>query len=276
MNKQKICPVCKGNDFDLIIVITEKPEKETAFPMSGSYYREILQCRNCRVYFNYHNYIADDFYQGTYNLATYQDKMLVTYQKIRSLPTEQSDNKQRVMRVHGFLEDRFQDKNNERLKILDVGSGLCVFLAEMKGLGYKTYCIDPDGSAIKHALNNVNVDFAQPGSLDSLQTQEKFELISFNKVLEHVEDPVELLSQAKKFLNPHGIVYVELPDGDAAIKYRADPKDHSEFFIQHITVFNQSSLKLLADFSGYKVLKIDSIRDPSGKFTVFAFLSLVN
>ena len=39
----------------------------------------------------------------------------------------------------------------------------------------------------------------------------KFDLISFNKVLEHVKNPIMLLKSSKRFLNENGIVYIEVP-----------------------------------------------------------------
>ena len=42
--------------------------------------------------------------------------------------------------------------------------------------------------------------------------KKKFDLISFNKVLEHVKNPIMLLKSSKRFLNENGIVYIEVPD----------------------------------------------------------------
>jgi predicted TPR repeat methyltransferase len=96
----------------------------------------------------------------------------------------------------------------------------------------------------------------------------KFDLISFNKVLEHIQNPIEMLSVAIELLNQGGLIYIEVPDGDSA--FLADPS-HEEFFIEHHHAFSLSSLALMVERSGLKCLEIKRIVDPSGKFTLYCF-----
>ena len=60
-----------------------------------------------------------------------------------------------------------------------------------------TACIDPDPISANHALENVNVNHAYAGVLKNFKNDNKFNLISFNKVLEHVAKPIDMLSDAK-------------------------------------------------------------------------------
>ena len=98
--------------------------------------------------------------------------------------------------------------------------------------------------------------------------KKKFDLISFNKVLEHVKNPIMLLKSSKRFLNENGIVYIEVPD----IKAKKNGKSSQEFCVDHLHIFSNRSLRNLANKSGMKVLKIKSIHEPSGKYTLFGFL----
>ena len=43
------------------------------------------------------------------------------------------------------------------MSVLDIGSGLCVFLAELKKYCKSVTCIDPSANAINHAKNYVGV-----------------------------------------------------------------------------------------------------------------------
>jgi CheY-like chemotaxis protein len=45
-------------------------------------------------------------------------------------------------------------------------------------------------------------------------------MITFNKVLEHLPTPTETSKQAKKY--SEGFIYIELPDGEKAIKAGCD------------------------------------------------------
>ena len=102
----------------------------------------------------------------------------------------------------------------------------------------------------------------------------RFGLITLNKVLEHVPRPVAMLARTRHYLEPGGVVYVELPDTAAA----DDPAGpgREEFFIEHLFVFSPASLALLARRAGFDVQLLERIREPSGKYTVVAFLTIVS
>ena len=67
----------------------------------------------------------------------------------------------------------------------------------------------------------------------------------------------------------NGEIYLELPDGTAASKIGYS---REEFFIDHYYVFSKKSLTLLIKRAGYEIMDIKKIREPSGKFTLFAFI----
>ena len=66
-------------------------------------------------------------------------------------------------------------------------------------------------------------------------------------------------------------MYVELPDGEGAAT-DPDGPNREEFFIEHLHVFSMSSMSLLADRARLRMLNAERIREPSGKYTLFAFL----
>lgn len=264
------CYLCGSQRLTLLADIRQKPEGETDFGIPpDNYQRSIYQCENCSVYCNIHNHITDEFYTRRYNEATYSSRLYDKCQEIRNLPRERSDNKQRVERIANFI-DRLGLPYNQ-VSVLDVGSGLCVFLAELKDMGFRCYCIDPDSAAVEHALQNVEVDSAHIGTLDDFEAEQKFNLISFNKVLEHLGKPVRYLTQARDFLASQGIVYIELPDGESALAC-GNTVDRQEFNMAHLTIFNEASLKFLAQASGFNCLEVGRIHEPSDKFTIYGFL----
>ncbi len=85
----------------------------------------------------------------------------------------------------------------------------------------------------------------------------------------HHEIMIPLLAAAGPYLRPGGAVYVEVPDGEAAA---ADGPDREEFFIDHHHVFSAVSLGLLAVHAGFNVEELERLREPSGKYTLRAFL----
>jgi SAM-dependent methyltransferase len=270
-NKSSIsCKLCNSDNTNLIAAFKKKPAAEIELNIpAGSYHREIYHCQDCDVYFNSFKYNLDELYEESYNKSTYNHKLLENYKKIRGLPFEKSDNKHRVKRVAAFASQ--QGFNFSKSKVLDIGSGLSVFIAEMQELGFKGYCIDPDPIAIQHAVDNVKVAGGHSGSIYDFSANMKFEIISFNKVLEHVLNPIAVLKKASGFLSENGFIYIELPDGRNAIK-NGSVEEREEFFIEHHFIFTPDSVSYLIDKAGLSVVKIEEIRDPSGKYTLYAFI----
>lgn len=265
------CHLCGSKDFIVLKRITLKPEGETDYGIAPQdYYREICLCNNCRVYFNRHNnLIPDGFYEGHYNASIKMGDLDRRFNKIISLPFHSSDNKNRVLRIVNYLYQN--DYNPSKMNVLDVGAGTSVFLHEMKKFGFQTFCIDPDPSSTKHAIESVHVNDAYTGTLETFDSVQKFDLITFNKVLEHIINPVSALKLARKFLSNEGIIYVELPDGSPSIE-KDEIENRSEFFLEHYTTFNKPAFEFLVNSSGYTMLKLEQITDPSGKFTILGFL----
>lgn len=273
MQIESDCPLCGAENIQLVKSVARRPEGETAYAaFKDNYQRQICHCHSCDVYFNRSSAIPSDFYSGAYNsaISPEPDGLMRRFAKIRGLPSGKSDNKLRVHRVVKFLAEH--DLKPASTSILDVGCGTGVFLAEIKDQGYSLLsCIDPDPAATQHAREHVGVVRAVTGEFEKIQLDEKFDLITFNKVLEHVENPIAALVHARSMLETNGYVYVELPDGGQAAE---DPDliERSELFIEHRFAFTRGSIRHLAESAGYSVFLQSSLIDPSGKYTIYAFL----
>jgi SAM-dependent methyltransferase len=207
-----------------------------------------------------------DFYRGGYVDGTYGDRMKENFKRILALPENQSDNSARVKRVLDFAKRNLEGQNAPNL--LDVGSGLAVFPFRMKEAGWQVTALDPDVRAAVHAreqagVKAIHADFLEyePGEAG------QFNIISMNKVLEHVESPVAMLARALRWIQSGGVAYLEVPDASAE---RLGP-GREEFFIEHLHVFSPESLRLVIEKSGWTLLKITPLREASGKFTLAGF-----
>ena len=206
-------------------------------------------------------------YDGSYVDSTYGDRMRATYDRILALPPERSDNSARATCVIDFARKHLPTIAAPRL--LDVGAGLSVFPHRMKAAGWRCTALDPDERAARHAREVVGVE-AVTGDFMKLDTASlgSFDVITFNKVLEHVEDPVAMLARALPLLAAGGFVYFEVPDGEAA---SSEGLGCEEFFIEHNHVFSLASAALLAVRAGFSPLLTQSLREPSSKFTLRVF-----
>jgi SAM-dependent methyltransferase len=266
------CFLCRAADASLVADIRRKPIRETDFGAGENYSRQVYRCRRCDVYFNLHRMFDTSIYADSYNQATYQRNLRETYERIRNLPEEKSDNKQRVRRIVEFNNRVGTPANTS---VLDVGGGTGVFLGEMKDHGFYCYAIDPDELSTRHALDVAGVDGAHTGTLEDFNCDRTFDIISFNKVLEHVPDPVRALTTATGLLSNRGVTYIELPDADGALS-NGDVVDREEFYVEHFTIFTAPSLEYLANASGLRMIESRAIHEPSDKYTLYAFLERAN
>jgi SAM-dependent methyltransferase len=253
--------LCRASRWARQFLYEEPPKGETRFPHLKSYRREILRCEACGHFVSLHQMDLSGLYGGAYVDATYgANGLRASFDRISALPPESSDNVGRVRRIQQVV--------GSRGTVLDVGSGVCVFLHRMKEAGWTGTALDPDPRAVEHARATVGVN-AVCGDFMTVEGLGRFDLVTFNKVLEHVPDPVAMLTRAQRHVNSKGCVYVEVPDGAAAA---SDGPGREEFFIEHHHVFSTRSAERLADAAGFGVRQVESLREPSGKYTLRLFL----
>lgn len=244
------------------------PAGETQFSLLGPYRRGYDRCGLCGHWFSQHALDLSQLYTGAYAGQTYGDRMRATFERIMALPPERSDNAGRVTRILDFAE-RHLPRLDRPPRLLDVGSGLAVFPARMTAAGWACTALDPDPCAAEHARVVAGVTAVAGDFLAVDHTSlGLYDAVTFNKVLEHVETPVALLRAARHLLHPHGFVYIELPDGEAAAKEGAG---REEFFIEHHHVFSMASLALLVERAGFRLSLVERLREPSTKFTLRGF-----
>lgn len=267
MNKS--CYLCESTKLNLVKIIKKKPLVEVDYNIpEKDYYREIYRCEECGVFNNLHNLIGDNFYKGFYNNSITKNTLKQRFERIINLPKGQSDNKNRVERVLDFLQKKRGDLKGK--SVLDIGSGTCVFLYEIKKSGLETTCIDPDFQAIDHSLHEVKVNNAHHGNIMDFNSTAKYDLICFNKVLEHIKTPIINIKQSIKYLSEKGILYIEMPEGESIFNKKLISK-RAEFAVEHYTIYNEESMKKIAEKCNLKLLKLKSIIDPSGKKTIYGF-----
>ena len=261
---EKLCRFCRSNKV-LIKQFNRPPKGETNFGFSP-YNRSLWQCTGCRHITNQHNFNIDTaFYKETYQRSTYREKARSRFTDLMALPKEQSDNRQRANFIDNFWNDT---QPNKEKSCLDVGSGLGVFPAVLKELNWDCVAIEPDPEACEIIREKIGIEVLS-GELVECQKIGEFNLICFNKVLEHTQNPKEMLLQSTSHLKSGGLLYIELPDGETALK-ESGP-DREEFFVEHFDAYSRKSLELLMNSVRFKILTIDQVYEPSGKFTLRAF-----
>jgi len=264
------CVICGNDNFHNIFQFTEPPAIETRYLALKEviYYRETWQCNNCFHFIAVQEMDLSAIYSEDYVSATYKDKAGVraNFNKIISLPIAKSDNNGRVSRINEFSTKYWGSFENKTL--LDIGSGLGVFPYLMKKNNWQVTALDPDQRAAEHIEDSVQVKTIC-GDFFEVDSALKYDLVTFNKVLEHVKDPIAMLSKSKENLAKNGLVYLEVPDGEIAALYG---KEREEFTIDHLYIFSFISLSIMAEKAGFYPVLLERLKEPSTKYTLRAFL----
>lgn len=262
------CPICGNKKLKKYIKYSKAPKVEKNYQIK-IYKRDYFKCSNCNHFISNQKLInLDKHYERDYSKFHYSnyDNLKKIFKKIVNFPIKKSDNKNRIKRIKNFY-NSLEFKKNKKVELLDVGSGLGVFPHEVKKIGWKCYSNEPGIEASFFIKKNLNIK-TYNCKFENISTNKKFDVITFNKVLEHVKKPEKFLNIARKHLKTDGLIYFEVPDGESAIKIS---KNRQEFIIEHIHVFAFNSVTHLINRCNLNPIKIERIREVSGKWTIFAF-----
>jgi SAM-dependent methyltransferase len=262
------CP-CHGAFLEAAFEYDAPPQLETRFDLGDQCYRRGYdRCAACDHWFGRHDLDLTQLYSADYVNATYgnSDGLRQRFEKIMALSPECSDNRQRVARLRAFAREHGINEA-ARPTLLDVGAGLGVFPAAMREGGWAVSALEMDIRMVKHLRTVVQIEARAEDLLIQPVNEAGYDAITFNKVLEHVEDPLPMVVHAARMVSGRGFVYIELPDVAAA----SEGSGREEFFIEHHHVFSPASIAMLFERAGLTPLIIERLREPSGKFTLRGF-----
>jgi 2-polyprenyl-3-methyl-5-hydroxy-6-metoxy-1,4-benzoquinol methylase len=99
-----------------------------------------------------------------------------------------------------------------RGKLLEIGCGSGMTLANLKNLGWDAEGIDFDSKAAESANLNFNLT-VKSGSLKEVNYEaNKFDAILMSHVIEHIFDPINFLTECSRILKPGGKLVILTPN----------------------------------------------------------------
>jgi ubiquinone/menaquinone biosynthesis C-methylase UbiE len=138
---------------------------------------------------------------------------------------------------------------------LDIGCGQGAMLAEFRKR-YPTASFvgvepSPHAAEFCRRRHGINIEVVHWNTLNAAELPGPFDLITLIHVLEHVLDPVDVLSRAVNRLSKTGLIYVEVPD------LLSDHWSGKDFFhIAHVWYFHESALRNLFLRCGLNVVSV--------------------
>nr|MBC7245833.1 class I SAM-dependent methyltransferase [Chloroflexota bacterium] len=154
----------------------------------------------------------------------------------------------------------FSLKLNPGGKLLEVGCGSGMFLRLAAAQGYRITGIDSDPSAVQTACELYRVTNVQALSIEDLLANPRdlcFDVICLFDVLEHLEDPVNVVQGLGKMLVPGGHVVCTVPGHQRWPQWFAPEVDLPP---HHLTLWTRSALEWCFKNAGLNLVAI--IRSP--------------
>lgn len=162
---------------------------------------------------------------------------------------------------------------------LDVGCSYGWLLQFLHQHGFDSEGIEPSADAAEHA-RRANLQVHSGLFPAAVPAGQRYDVISFMDVLEHLENPAGILAAAKQHLSPQGLLVIQVPD-QACFLYRLANWLHwgsvgrlnfalrrlwlLDFDFPHVSYFGAASLTSLLTRSGWKCLTL--WRSPLGNPT---------
>ncbi len=142
-------------------------------------------------------------------------------------------------------------------RFLDVGCGIGSLVKSMQEIGWESRGVEISSNAIKIAKNGgLNVylgDLIQQGFPSNF-----FDLINMDNVLEHVHNPLQVLTEVSRILKNNGRFYCSVPNFDSFQNRNFGKYWRALDVPRHLYFFTPNTLSILFEKSSLRIIKMRS------------------
>jgi 2-polyprenyl-3-methyl-5-hydroxy-6-metoxy-1,4-benzoquinol methylase len=153
--------------------------------------------------------------------------------------------------------------------ILDIGCGIGQFTPMFLKKFKRVVGLDPSEKYLKVARKANNKVEYIVGYGETFKLNEKFDTITMNMLLEHVDDPIALLKNCKKHLKKGGIILVQVPNANSVTRRLGvlmglidniqNISERERNFYGHQRAYTLGKLKVDVVKAGLKIIKSGGI-----------------
>jgi SAM-dependent methyltransferase len=248
-DNHRLCPICGSNNKRNLKHICIVAPNDFVLPTEY----DIVVCDDCGFVFNDVPFSKSfDQYYANYKFNTNF-----------SIPSDSNYKVTKAKRESRHIKSVNFIENTAHLtkfaSILDIGCSYGATLSILKEKGFSNlFALDLDSTCVDYLRTiGINSSVASIFSSDLPQYENKFDLIILGHILEHLHEPKEAISNARKWLKPHGKIYIEIPD----LYQYSDTSAFPGFFAEweHINHFSIISLMNLLNNFRLKSYDTDTI-----------------
>lgn len=237
------CKICNSQDAKVIFVSQNVHGRHI---LSNDKFN-ICQCSECGIIFPetlvnseyYSKYYPKDYYENDIKNG-FVNWLLILFSKI-VIRFKEFD----IVKDSGF-------KGCGNIKILDIGCGSGEFLSNINPTRFEKYGVEINPEGVRKCKEKkLNVFAAQ--LKDAKFEPGSFDVITMWHVLEHLDNPRDLLREAHRVLKSRGILIIATPNTDSlGFKYGIKNWFHLDS-PRHLILYNRKATRLLLECMGFKV-----------------------
>jgi SAM-dependent methyltransferase len=147
----------------------------------------------------------------------------------------------------------FRSRTNGK-KMLDVGCGHGFLLKEMKARGWDVEGLEVSQTGREYALRNWNIPiYSEP--LENLGLPgSTFDVVTLLYVIEHIFDPLSLLSEINQVLKPKGLILLRWPHTTPVVKILGPLSNKLDLYHTpyHLYDFSPKTIEKMLFLAGFK------------------------
>ena len=134
-------------------------------------------------------------------------------------------------------------------RALDVGCGIGIMVRYLRFLGFDAEGVEISEWAVEYARRELELTTVRRGTVQEARYPDgAFGLVTLVHLVEHLDDPVPVLREVFRILEPGGLVYVELPCSE---------RDTSDYYIDdHFWFYSPDALRRLLSCIGFRDVRV--------------------
>ena len=215
------CILCEGEDLKALPDYAE---------------HHLVRCSNCSHVFS--DAIPspeelDAFYNSDYDRTTYFSP--VTEKRYNEL-------------LDGF------EKYRRTGRILDIGCGYGFFLETAKKRGWEVYGTEVSSEACQ-ICSDKGIEMHCGKFEEARFAAESFDIVVSFEVIEHLQNPVEIVKGIRNVLRKGGLCYLTTPNFNAYLRYKLKGKYDVIDYPNHLSYFTSKTLRRLFTAEQFRTLK---------------------
>jgi len=139
--------------------------------------------------------------------------------------------------------------------VLDIGCGKGEWLDAFKRLGWHTFGTEFNRDLAQFA-DSKGHKMLDGGLFPIHPEDKKFDLIIFTEVIEHIQNPVEVLRHLNSLLNQGGLIFITTPNFQTIERFLLGRTWGIICYPEHLTYFTPKTLNRALAYAGYSKVNI--------------------